>query len=152
MSKKILTSLHKENIRKGMIKYWEKNRKEILNKNGYITISIGNVKYYKHRLIMEEHLGRKLKKNEVVHHINGIKTDNRIENLQVVNSKEHTRLHAKEKNFGKNRIGIEPINKLSKEKQEKIKQLRKQEFYIKDICKMVGVSYPTAIKYIKENR
>jgi hypothetical protein len=52
--------------------------------NGYVL---------EHRIHCENHLKRLLSKNEVVHHINGNKKDNRIENLQVLDAIEHVRLH-----------------------------------------------------------
>lgn len=54
------------------------------HKDGYVM---------EHTLVMEMSLGRYLDPNEVVHHINRIRSDNRIENLVLMDSKEHCRMH-----------------------------------------------------------
>ena len=46
-----------------------------------------------HRLVVEEHLGYYLPQGFDVHHINGVKDDNRIENLAVMTHKAHTLYH-----------------------------------------------------------
>ena len=68
----------------GHSKQWQ------LNKDGYVykfapdSPHVGKNKIlYQHRLVMAEHLGRLLRGNELVHHMNGNKSDNRIKNLEL---------------------------------------------------------------------
>lgn len=75
---------------------WDKTA----HSHGYITVycpdhpnawSTGYI--YAHRIIMEEHIGRLLQRDEIVHHHNEHRSDNRIKNLELMTNAEHTRQH-----------------------------------------------------------
>lgn len=63
----------------------------------YKAVKVNGVKHDEHRYLMEQHLGRKLSSNELVHHKNENKRDNHIKNLTVMSKSEHARLHQKGK-------------------------------------------------------
>lgn len=83
----------------GYIHIWNPGHHRSM-KNGYVP---------EHVLIAESKIGRRLFDNEVVHHINGIKDDNRAENLEVMTEQEHKSLHGKQvKNAIKGHKGFQP--------------------------------------------
>ena len=58
------------------------------HKDGYVMF---------HTVLMERAIGRYLKDNEVVHHVNRDRSDNRIENLRLMDKHEHRSMHMKER-------------------------------------------------------
>ena len=70
-----------------------KNKKRWME-SGYWVLYRRNEKPIKeHIKVMEDHIGRKLEKFEVVHHINHVKTDNRLENLELMTRSVHSKYH-----------------------------------------------------------
>lgn len=104
---KIHTPEHKEKSARKLEQNGRWNGGRIVDKNGYILIKnrehpySNNCGYVReHRLIMEKHLGRFLAPDEVVHHINHIPNDNRIENLELhTDHSEHIRNCRKGRKF-----------------------------------------------------
>lgn len=106
MSGRILSPKHREKVVKNLTygeaakgesnPYWKGGLSVSSGrrKDGFYVLMRVDGKYVKeHRYVMEQHLGRKLERTEHVHHINGIKTDNRIENLVVLTISEHQKHH-----------------------------------------------------------
>lgn len=63
---------------------------------GYLFKTIEGKTYPYHRYIYEQYHKIKLTDNDVVHHINGNKQDNRVENLQLMTRSEHINHHRKD--------------------------------------------------------
>ena len=84
---------HKGILLKGGRKKNYKGYILILNRNHPRADMNGYV--FEHIVVAEKSIGRDIGQDEIVHHINGIKDDNRPENLIVLSRAEHTALHNK---------------------------------------------------------
>ncbi len=132
----------------------------------YKKIRVGKGKTRdEHRIAMEKLIGRTLSRKEHVHHRNGNKLDNSIENLEVISSSEHARLHMKgrklseitkfriKESVGKTCLRGEQCknSKLSEEIVRQIKTMLKEGERLVDIGRKLGIS-AKAIGAIKSGR
>lgn len=109
------------------------------NSRGYIG---------EHRLVMEEHIGAILPKEFVVHHLNGVKDDNRIENLAVMTVGAHSSFHGK---IGRNMQKGEKHYRYKKVDIEEIKHMRSEGYKVDEICKKFNICRFTYYKRMREN-
>jgi len=94
---------------------------ETINAHGYVLIRIDKKYVYKHRYVMENHLKRPLARKEIIHHIDGNKKNNEVENLKLLIKNNHDSIEttkrwtASPESFGsKNRCNAPRIDKYAK--------------------------------------
>jgi predicted DNA-binding protein (UPF0251 family) len=115
-------------------------------KDGYVA---------EHRLVMERHIGRYLQPWEVVHHVNEIKNDNRVENLIVMSASDHTKHHhigSKRSAEIRAKIAEKARNRFHHKSEhpsykvvalEELEKMIYSGVKVKDICSQLGITRRT---------
>lgn len=91
------TEEHRQAIGDGQRRAWKKRKRmpvgsTRIDARGYVVEKVHPSSGHwqrQHILVMERHIGRKLASEEVVHHINGVRSDNRLENLYLCRDRSH---------------------------------------------------------------
>lgn len=119
----------------GYVWIWNKER-------GYVQ---------EHRLIMERKLDRPLVEVEIVHHINRDRTDNRIENLELMSRSEHAKEHSKESVAARRGVKLTNGRKLNVSTVQAIKSELRSGGSTSALALKYGIT-PTMVCYIKSGK
>ncbi len=129
-----------EITKEGKVYVNEVEKKQSTHSAGYKLVWVNNKLNYIHRLVAEKYIPNPENKPQV-NHINGIKHDNRVENLEWVDSKGNRR-HAIETGlWGKNILDKRKLND-KQVKEIRIKYIPKKYTY-KTLAKEYNVDYKT---------
>lgn len=117
--------------------------------DGYLQLSIGRNSFLAHRIVAQALIPNPENK-EKINHKNGIKSDNRVENLEWVTQKENV-IHARDILGVKFSVSGDqhPCTKFLDSHRVILKNLYCLGFTQKDIIKIMGFSQPTIVKNIK---
>jgi len=110
---------------------WKGGRRK--DGQGYILIRVAGRYRNEHRVVMEKMLGRKLKRSEIVHHIDRDRTNNRPENLELLGQKTHSKRHP-----SKRRINVDV---------KELIRLYKKTVNAGEVARQINLSY-----YLVRNR
>ena len=114
----------------------------------YKAVKVGGRKMDEHRAVVEAEIGRRLRRDEIVHHINGDKRDNRLSNLVIMDLAEHSRLHMAgrtvpeetKKRISRSLVGNRNARVLSVEDVAEIKRLRELGMSFPKIAAIIGTN------------
>lgn len=132
--------------RGGKCKIQCKNLNPAINSDGYLTgifrVDKNPINYKVHRILAESFIGS-IPKGFEVNHINGIKTDNRLENLEIVSKSKNIK-HAFALGLNKPRRGqLNGMCKIDSNKAKSVKEMTKNGFTESQISSQLNVSIHT---------
>lgn len=117
--------------------------------NEYFTINVKGKQKLLHRYIVELHIGRELRSDEIVHHKNGDKKDNQLENLEILTSvKEHMQKHIEISRQKK--VFQENVKKWEEDKKKVIEMVLEGHLY-SEIMEETGLGRGSIAGIIKRN-